>query len=432
MSDDEKKVVATGKTEQTNDFPLSSVPENKRRGFWSLAVVLLGFTFYTGTMAAATTLGAAFNFKSLMWIIFWGDLILGAYASLLAYIAAKTGLTTSLMARYSFGKYGALWVDFLLGGTQVGWYGYSTALTAYALSTALGWDSKAVAIVLMVIFGFAFCSTAFVGYRGMEILSYVAVPAMTILIFWSMSVAVKDAGGMAGVMSITPTTTMGVGAALTVVVGTYVSGGLQSTNWSRFAKNGKQAVLATMLAFFIGNGFMIVAGAFGAFVYQVADMVEVLTIQGLLFAGILLLMLNIWTSQDNTIYAFSIAASSAFHTEKRRRLVLIGAAIGTLIGILGIYDALVPFLVFLGSVIPPVGGVIAADFFLTNKGRYVPFEKAKFENFNWIGIVAYLAGIACSKLPFGITAINAGVGGALAYIILALILKRKPIEAKDE
>ena len=324
MSDDEKKVVATGKTEQTNDFPLSSVPENKRRGFWSLAVVLLGFTFYTGTMAAATTLGAAFNFKSLMWIIFWGDLILGAYASLLAYIAAKTGLTTSLMARYSFGKYGALWVDFLLGGTQVGWYGYSTALTAYALSTALGWDSKAVAIVLMVIFGFAFCSTAFVGYRGMEILSYVAVPAMTILIFWSMSVAVKDAGGMAGVMSITPTTTMGVGAALTVVVGTYVSGGLQSTNWSRFAKNGKQAVLATMLAFFIGNGFMIVAGAFGAFVYQVADMVEVLTIQGLLFAGILLLMLNIWTSQDNTIYAFSIAASSAFHTEYRENISSFG------------------------------------------------------------------------------------------------------------
>ncbi|HEX6988229.1 MAG TPA: cytosine permease, partial [Bacillota bacterium] len=32
------------------DYPLAQVPASARRGFWSLTVVLLGFTFFTPTM----------------------------------------------------------------------------------------------------------------------------------------------------------------------------------------------------------------------------------------------------------------------------------------------------------------------------------------------------------------------------------------------
>ena len=82
---------------------------------------------------------------------------------------------------------------------------------------------------------------------------------------------------------------MPIAAAITLVFGTFVSGGTQATNWSRFAKSGKVAVISTLAAFFIGNGLMVFVGAFGTAIYQQADIVDVLVAQGFMLVAILML-----------------------------------------------------------------------------------------------------------------------------------------------
>ncbi len=57
-----------------------------------------------------------------------------------------------------------------------------------------------------------------------------------------------------------------------------------------------------MGSFLIGNGLMIVAGAWCAIVYQQADIVEVLILQGLSVAAVIMLCLNLLTIQGPTIY----------------------------------------------------------------------------------------------------------------------------------
>lgn len=52
-----------------------------------------------------------------------------------------------------------------------------------------------------------------------------------------------------------------------------------------------------MGSFLIGNGLMIVAGAWCAIVYQQADIVEVLILQGLSVAAVIMLCLNLLTIQ---------------------------------------------------------------------------------------------------------------------------------------
>lgn len=217
---------------------------------------------------------------------------------------------------------------------------------------------------------------------------------MIILIFWSFAVATKDVGGLAGLKSIIPMESMSLGAAITIVFGTFVSGGTQATNWTRFAKSARIAVFASLIAFFIGNGFMIFAGAYGAYVYQEADIVNVLAIQGLLLLGIVMLFLNIWTTQDNTVYNFSVAGCNLFRTAKRRNFTIIGAAIGTVLAIFGMYNWLIPYLVLLGTFIPPIGGVIMSDFFLKHRGKYPKLAAIEFKKMNWAGILAYVAGSA--------------------------------------
>jgi len=418
----EKGSPRSTESRQAQDYPLSAVPPEARKGFVSVLWVLLGFTFFTATMWAGGQVGAAFKlWPDLIGIICLGNLILGLYVASLGWVSQRTGLSSILLARYSFGSWGARWAELLLGLTQVGWYAWGTATVAILFVKLLGlgevWKYP-----FMVLFGLAFCWTAWIGYRGLEMLSKVAVPTMTGLIVWSLVIATRDAGGLSGLLTIEPVETMTVGTGVTMLVGTFVSGGTQATNWTRFSRTATQAVVGCMVAFFIGNALMVFAGAYGALVYGQPDIVEVLAIQGLISAGIAMLFLNIWTTQDNTIYNFSIAGSSLLRTPRRRTVTLAGAVLGTLLAIAGMYEWLVPYLVMLGTLIPPLGGIIFADFLV--RGRKLPsLESAEALKVSMPGAIAYVAAaVAAHYLP-GIPPVNGIVVGGVAYALLYRLFK---------
>jgi len=383
------------------DFPLEEVPKENRKSFWSLTSVLLGFTFFTATMWAGGTLGTAFKlFPDLLIIITFGNLLLGAYVAALGYISFKSGLNTVMMGRFCFGEYGSKIIDLILGITQIGWYAWGTATIAIILSEFLGID-KTYTKYLMIFFGFAFCWTAIIGYKGLEKLSIVAVPMMIILIFISIYISINDAGGFIRLLDIIPTTELSFSAAITIVFGTFASGGTQATNWIRFASSGKTAISSSLIAFFLGNGFMIFIGTIGALVYQEADIVNVIKIQGILSLGIIMLFLNIWTTQDNTVYNFSAAGCNFLRTNKRKLVTFAGAAIGTFLALFGMYEWLVPFIILLGTFIPPIGGIIMADFMVKHKFNYPLLKNANLPQFNWVGIFSYiLSSIAAYFSPF--------------------------------
>ncbi|KAA0016272.1 cytosine permease [Salinicola corii] len=371
-----------------NDYPLSEVPDDARKPFASLALLLLGFTFFTATMFAGGQLGAAFPLGELLALIGVGNLLLGIYAAAIACIAARSGLSTALMSRFALGEHGSALADLLLGVTQVGWYAWGVATIANVLVSTLGLTPDWAA-PLMVLFGFGFCLTAFVGYRGLALLSNVAVPAMALLIAISMIIAWHDGGGWVGLSAIAPSASLGWAAGITIIFGTFVSGATQASNWNRFARTPRQAITATLLAFFIGNGLMVLIGAVGAFVYQQPDVVEVLILQGLTVIGLAMLFLNLWTTQDNTIYNFAAAGCNLLRTRQRGWVTLGGAATGTLLALAGMDALLVPFLIALGTCIPPLGGVIIADYVFLRRGHYPRLDDAMLPAFHLPGLSAY-------------------------------------------
>ncbi|MGY5453400.1 cytosine permease [Agarivorans sp. MS3-6] len=415
---------------QTNDFPLSAVPDDQRKGWWSMASVLLGFTFFTATMWAGGTIGTAFSFSELIWIIVIGNLLLGSYAAGLAYVAYKTGLNSVLLGRYCFGLKGSMLSDFVLGFTQIGWYAWGTATIAIVLVKLLGLP-EGLTIPLMVLFGFGFCITATIGYRGIELLSKVSVPAMLVFIAISLFQGVIDVGGLSQLIGIEPTSTMPMAAAITMVFGTFVSGGTQATNWSRFSKSGKIAVTTTLVAFFIGNGLMVFVGAFGALVYQQADIVDVLVAQGFVLVAVLMLFTNIWTTQDNTIYNFAAAGCNLLRTDKRRAVTIGGAAIGTLLAIFGMYNMLIPFLILLGTFIPPIGAIIMTDFWVKYKAAPPSLEQVSLPQFNMQGLAAYgVASAAAYFSPWVAPLVGIVVASAF-YSLLVFISSAQPSLAKE-
>ncbi|MBD9676150.1 cytosine permease [Pseudomonas sp. PDM18] len=410
-----------------SEFPLSATPREGRKGLLPIAMVLFSFTFFTGTMFAGGKIGMAFDFVDMLWVAFIGNVLLAIYAASLGLIASRSGLNTVLMGRFCFGERGSKLSDFLLGFAELGWYAWGTATVAIVLVKMLSLPEW-LNIPLMVVFGLLFSITAIIGFKGLDIMSRVSVPLMFILLVASMVIATTHAGGWSGLLAKEPSQTLTFSAAVTMVFGTFASGATQATNWTRMARNGRIAVIASVVAFLIGNGLMIVAGAWCAIVYQNADIVEVMVLQGLSFAAVIMLCLNLWTIQGPTIYNVSAAACHLVRSERRRTMTLLAAGIGIILAIGGMYEWLIPFLVLLGSIIPPLGGVIMADYWYRNRGEYPALVGNHIPAFNVTGLVSYAVGAGLAYASPWIAPLVGIAASAICYIVLTEVTRaRAPV-----
>lgn len=398
---------------EDHDYSISPVAESGKKGFASMLVIMLGFTFYTGTMLTGGQLGTNLTFKSLVMVLLLGDLILGTYTALLSYISAKTSLSTHLLARYSFGMNGSYFASSILGLTQVGWFGVSVVMLAKPISATLNLPIWPVIIVL----GALMTASAYFGVKSLAILSFIAVPSIALLGCYSSYISINFVGGVHALTEMTSSNEMALTTALALVVGSFVSGGTLTPDFTRFSKTPKIAVVSTIAAFFIGNIMMFAFGAIGGLAYGLPDISDVMIKQGLVVIGMIVLGLNIWTTNDNTIYAASLAFSNITKIEKKK-LVIVNGIIATAFSMV-LYNRFTSFLSFLSGFIPSLGAIIIADYFFVQKEAYQEeFGQKRFRVINYAAFFAFLCGVVCSYLP-GIASINAIAASMFSYVLMS-------------
>ena len=398
-----------------HDFSLTAVPQSSRSSFWKMLMVMLGFTFFSASMMAGGTLGVSLTAKEFILVVLIGNILLGAYTGLLSYVAAKTGLSTHLLAKYSFGEKGSYLVSLLLGITQVGWFGVGVAMFALPIEKVTGID----AVWLTIIGGILMTSTAFIGIRALTILSFIAVPAVAILGGFSIFNAIASVGGLQALMNYQPAESIAISTAITICIGSFISGGTLTPDFTRFANSKRNAVLITLIAFFIGNSLMFLFGGIGAVATGQSDISEVMFLQGLIIPAIIVLGLNIWTTNDNALYASGLGFSNIFKIPKNK-IVLFNGFVGTVLSI-WLYKSFISFLTFLSSILPPIGAIILADYFLIKRGLYPSIENMKFKVVNWIAIVSWIIGAFSGKLSIGIAPLNSLLGAAISYVVIHFV-----------
>ena len=408
------------------DYPITHVPLTARRSFFSIAAVLLGITFFAPTMSTGAQIAAAFRFSDLMLIVLFGNLILGVYVALNCAIGAKTGLTSVMLSRYTLGIGGSKWAGLLLGGTQIGWYAYVSVYTGELFATAFNLPGSAVWFTLLwaVIFGV----TAIWGYKAMEKVAYVAVPALLLLVIYIPILAAQSNGGFAAITQAVPTAEMSVATAMTAIVGTFASMGTKACNWSRFAKNAKTAFLAGFIAFMIGNTIMLLAGIIGGLAYNEADFIVVMLRTGLIFFAMVVLTLNIWTTAHAGAYAWGVAGAEMFNKQSKTPFLIGGLVIAIVLALTGFYSQLINFLVLLGIFIPPLGGVMLGDYFFIYRRKLPRLEYIHFKLFRLGPVLAYVVGAVVAfitdRLSFGIPPLFGIVVSAACVPLFDALLKK--------
>ncbi|GAM75970.1 cytosine permease [Vibrio ishigakensis] len=215
-----------------NNYSLGPVPESARKGVASLTMVMLGLTFFSASMWTGGSLGTGLSFNDFFLAVIIGNLILGIYTSFLGYIGASTGLSTHLLARFSFGTKGSWLPSALLGGTQVGWFGVGVAMFAIPVQKATGIDTN----ILILVSGLLMTGTVYFGIKALMVLSAIAVPAIAMLGGFSVFTAVDSVGGLDQLQLIKPETPIDFSVALAMVVGSFVSAGTLTADFVRFGK----------------------------------------------------------------------------------------------------------------------------------------------------------------------------------------------------
>lgn len=399
------------------DFPLTPVPASHRRSFWSIAIVLLGFTVFAPTLMAGATIGAAFPFAEFLVVLAVGSLVLGAYVAAIGYLGARTGLTTVVMSRYAFGTQGSKFASILLGGTQVGWYGVAVGSIGAMTAQALGWEGPIAPALVMITVSALMMLTALYGYEGMFWVSAISTPLILILAFWLTGEGLAEVGGISGLLQIRPTATMTWAAAVTTVVGTFASAGSQAANWTRFARTGRHAVAACVVGFVIGNGLMIFFGAVAALAFGEGDFTTLLVQMGMIGWGLFFLFGNLWKSNADAAYAFGVAGAELANARTKGPFVIGGAVIGTILAITGVHEHIVGYLSLLGVLIPPLGGVLIGDWIARWRAGQPPLASLT-ERWRWQAFVPYAAG----ALVAWVSNANGWGVAPLQGILVALVL----------
>ena len=398
------------------DYSFEAVPRTDRKSFWSMFFVMLGFTFFSSSMSVGASLGNGMGLITFGASVLIGSLVLSVYTGFLGYIGSKTGLSFDQLGQRAFGKKGSILSSIIVSITQIGWFGVGVAMFSNCVAEVLGINR----IIVMIAAGACMTLSAYFGIKGMEIISYISVPLITVLGVISMVKATTAGGGLTAVFEQnTGDITLFMGISL--VIGSFVSGGTTTPNFTRFAKSEKIAVITTVIAFFIGNILMYSFGAVGGAFSGKDDIFYVMMAQGLLVPALIVLGANIWTTNDNTLYSAGLGLSNITGISKRP-LVVVAGAIGTLASI-WIYDHFISWLSILNCFLPPIGAVIITDFLLRKK-FYLEKDSA-ISPVKWESIISVAAGsLVGIFVKVGIAGINSMLVCVAVYLIISLIKKR--------
>ena len=410
------------------DYTTSAVDKSGRKSNLSMFMIMLGFTFFSASMWVGQQLAAGLDWSGFLWALILGGLILAAYTGALGWIGAESGLSLDMLSRRSFGTKGSWLPSAMISFTQTGWFGVGLAMFAIPVAEemmglevtpdSMPWQGY----VLVAVAGVLMTCSAYFGIKSLTVISYIAVPAVAILGTVAMLMAIHN--GDAGLVEqfAKGSKDLGVIAGAGLVVGSFVSGGTATPNFTRFAKNAKVGLWTTVAAFFIGNSLMFLFGAVSSIYVGGNDIFEVMLNLNLFYLAVLVLGLNIWTTNDNALYTAGLGLSNIFGLSKKT-MVLVSGVIGTVAAV-WLYWNFCGWLNVLNCTLPPVGIILIIHYFMYRKdykNNTVPEKMV-----DWYAVLGVVLGAVVANLvKWGFPAINGMIVATICFLIGQAVQKKK-------
>ncbi|MFM0340724.1 purine-cytosine permease family protein [Paraburkholderia fungorum] len=419
----------TSSTEQhglDEEFEHQPVPLSHRHRLSSVAAVWFGFPMIITNAVFAGIIAYNLGFARALLAILIGNAILLAYVGTLSFIAGNTGRSFALQAERTFGKKGYAITSGFLASVVVGWFAFQTGLTGTTVHASFGWNETVTIVAATMLY----TAVTFIGIRALSIVGMIAAPLYLILGCAAVYL-IGSAHSLAGVLvydGLGVNSMMSFGGAVTLVVATFADSGTMTADFTRWSKDGKSAVYATLTAFPFANmvaqvvGIVIVcAGAAAAPATEGGNFMSVLTSHGGVLSAIALIFVfvNLGSVCTHCLYNGAVGWGRIANRKMRTMTVLLGL-LGGLLAVAGVWSLFLNWLNLLGVLVPPIGAVIIVDQIFV---RHYSYED-DLPNFRGSAFAAWAVGACAAVLvhataPWFSDAVAGMLVGGVAYYALS-------------
>ena len=414
-----------------NDYSTSAVPEESKKSFVNSAAVWFGFTVSISAFLTGGTLGAGLTAGQGLTAVLIGNCVLMAIAVLLGVIGQRTGLTTASLGRIVFGKKGSIISSFILGALGMCLIGVLMNSFGSSIAALLPGFPGFLAIL---IFAVCITSSAIFGYKGLTIISYVAVPSLLLLLIISLVATSKLVGGsLSAVFAVKPVGELTMAAGISNVISTWANGACLSADISRYSKKPIHIVGSVAFGFIVGTSVFEGSAVLMSVATGKGNFTDIFNALGLLLPGLLVLLLALWTTTDNNVYSSSLAFTNMSELIgikiPKWGWTIICVAIAVLASTFGFASNFGKWLGYLGAFTTPFAGILIAHFWVLNspnaKEYRMPIGFRPSAFLAWIigFIVCRLVVVNQVSIPVP-SSIAGMVTGFVVYIVLSKLLDK--------
>ncbi|BAS28148.1 cytosine permease [Limnochorda pilosa] len=419
--------------EIAEDYSLKPVPQEKRVGWLATFVVWLAYNVVIGDMATGVALGSSLDFKTALLALFIGDILLLVVMGLTGYVGARTGLASMPLFRFTAGRVGTYVASAIIAFTSTGWFAVQLGFFGQIWAQYLPLSAP----ILAALGGILMMTTALVGFKGLRWLSNVSAIPLLLFILLGLYMSLRDVG-VANLMAFRPGAGVisGLAVGISTVFGSWAVGAAIMPDVSRYAKPEFWKILGVWAgALFLGHFLLPIAGIAFALVLGTWDFGQISLYIGRValgsgIIGAIVISLAQWTTNDNNLYSASLAANNIVETKKWRIALVLGI-VGTLAGYGGMVNLFVNYMVLLGTVIPPMAGLLIADYLLVPAlgfRRDYNLSEISYDRVpvvRWTALVAWGLGILVAFVTPGVAAVNGLLTTLVVYALLTYMTEAR-------
>ncbi len=408
------------------DYGTTPVPIGSRKGIFSLSMVTAGFTISMSGLFTGAALAQGLSLRNAIIANILGNIIICLYSGSIAAIGAKYGVSASMLSREAFGRKGAKIIGLIIAITLTGWYSAQCGFFGQTINTLFPNGGFLTSVRVAALWGgILMMLTAIFGFKGLQYLSNFGIPILIAVSAYGIYLSVGNVGN--GQMTFNVNTPITLVQGVVMAVGSFAVGGVIQADISRYARSMKDSWISTGVGFLFGNIFIISAGIIMIKATGDGNLPSAMVKVGLGGLGLFVLMIAQWTTNDNNLYSSSLGILHLIPNVKKSTITAILGAVATLIGAAGFYIYFIPFLTTLGSIIPPIAGVIIADYYLIKK-KYDFSKDAKYASWNISSFISIILGALVGiYVKQGISSVNAIASALITQYILIKLFNDKLI-----
>ncbi|MDR2538716.1 MAG: cytosine permease [Bifidobacteriaceae bacterium] len=407
------------------------ISEDQRQSWLSLVAVWAGTMICVPALMVGGMLTSGFTFGTTAVLVLLGYGLVILYMVFIGMASADKGLPTVGLASHALGTAGSKYVvSVFIAIASIGWFGIQSYVCGAAFASMIGQPNNVV--LWTIIWGVVMLLTAVFGFKALKYLNYVAVPCLVLLLGYAAYAAIFAEGAWDKIVNYAPPaeSAMPFLSGLTIVVGSFALGGVIAGDYTRYAKSRSDVIKGSILGVLPAALIVMLIGGASTIATNQYDISLVFQELGVPAFGILALVLATWTTNVGNAYSGGIAIANILGGSEKAYQWSTGVAgaLGTVLGAVGIMNNFSDFLSILSAIIPPVAGVIIAQYWLLDQGN--PDKFREIVPVNWAGLISYIVGAAVAYittyvLPFFLPAINGIVIAGVLYIILVKVIPPK-------